>query len=96
MSGLTSLREESGWTGVFTRDHAEGALENGSYIVKQNAEPGDATPEGEYGTVLGSIEAPSEVTEAAGFADVKYVYFVEWNHSPQKAVAVMDRKVRIY
>lgn len=78
------LREEEGWTGWFTRDHAEGALANGTRIVKSAYEDGDANPLGAKGVIVGSFRITNERP---------VLYFVEWEDYPRCAVGVMDWKI---
>lgn len=81
------IKYHPGWKGAFTREHAPGALANGTRIVKDNSEPGDSTPDGTPGVVLGSISHP-EVQSGAIF------YFIEWAYAPRIAVGTMGFKVR--
>jgi hypothetical protein len=81
---LEPPREEPGWTGAFTRQQAPGALfANTSRIKKDKGEPGDTTPVGTEGTVLGSYYLPER-----GFG-----YFVEWDDKPRVAVFVVGWKL---
>lgn len=75
--------EEAGWVGGFTREQAEGAIQNGSTIVKVWSERGDTHPVGTKGTVLGSIHHPQ----------LGYLYFVEWETLPRVAVGVIGEKI---
>lgn len=83
---------EPGWTGFFTRRQAEGAIPNGTRIVKACDEPGDAHTIGALGTILGSIGTPPEWLPEH-LRKVKYAYFVEWDDMPKAAVGVMDFKI---
>lgn len=87
------LGEEDGWVGVFTRDQVEGAIPNGTRIVKARRESGDATTIGTQGTVLGSIDAASLGQQAPDGTPVTYVYFVEFDSRPRVAVGIMDWKI---
>lgn len=94
-----NVRSEPGWMGAFTRDHAEGAIPNGARIVKLDGEPGDSTPSGTEGTVLGSIDARlPELRAEARRQGVRppdaYWYFVEWSNRPRVAVGLMDWKIK--
>lgn len=82
-----TLREEPGWYGVFTRSQVEGAIPNGTRIVKSMCQPGDANPVGTHGTVLGSL--PTDKVPGGGS-----FYFVEWDTSPKYAVGVRGAKIR--
>jgi hypothetical protein len=79
-----------GYAGVFTRDQAEGAIPNGTRIVKRNSAQSDSQPDGALGVVLGSIKSPAELHASRGVA---YCYFVEWDALPRVAVGVVDRKI---
>jgi hypothetical protein len=72
-----------GWTGLFTRQQAEGALPNKTRISKVRTEAADGHPIGTQGTVLGSISHP----------DVGMGYFVEWDPHPRTAVFVVSWKI---
>ena len=76
------LREESGWDGAFTRRQAEGAVPNGTAIVKVRSERGDAHRDGTPGVVLGSFRDADQL-----------IYFVEWAPRPRVAVGCMSWKI---
>lgn len=80
-----SIEEHPGYTGVFTRQQAEGAIPNGISIVKVWDEAGDFHKIGDTGTVLGSIYCP--------IYGVKFFYWVEWDDTPKYAVVVVDKKI---
>jgi hypothetical protein len=77
------FQNEEGWSGAFTRNQVEGALRNGTRIVKDKSEPGDATLDGTPGVVLGSLTHDGVIC-----------YFIEWAHSPRVAIGCMGNKVR--
>jgi hypothetical protein len=78
------IRHEPGWYGAFTRQQAPEALfKNEQRIKKALGEPGDGTPIGTIGTILGSLYAP----------ELGVVYFVEWNNRPRVAVSVVAWKI---
>lgn len=79
------LREYDGYFGAFTRDTARGAWPNGTRIRKAVSEPGDSTPTGTEGTVLGSL----------GHPDVGLFYFVEWDNKPRIAVGTISAKLAL-
>lgn len=81
------FREEAGWVGHFTRGQASGALPNGTRIVKTRSEPGDGTPDGTPGVVLGSFSHPA-------IQDGAIMYFLEWASKPRVAVGAIHWKVR--
>lgn len=85
-----SFGPEPGWEGYFTRHQADGAIPNGTRIIKVHDEPGDAHPRGALGTVLGSMVSPPEVAHLSEFA-----YFVEWDDMPYHAVAVVSAKIGV-
>lgn len=86
VAGKAGLREYPGFVGVFTRKQYELAeFANGSRVRKSGSEPGDDHPNGSLGTVLGSIGTPS----APGIV----MYFVAWDRSPNRAIAVMKQKL---
>lgn len=84
---LGTINNEPGWTGAFTRNQTEGAISNGTRIVKTNSEDGDATPDGTPGIVLGSVSDPTIMNGII-------CYFIEWAHKPRVAVGCMETKVR--
>ena len=85
-----------GYEGLFTRDQADGALPNGTRIVKANSERGDAHPDGSLGTILGSFARPPDLTgrERADWAEIKFCYFVEFDAAPRVAIGTLDKKIR--
>lgn len=82
---LPHIRHERGWLGAFTREQEPTALyPNGARIQKARSEPGDSTPLGTMGTVLGSVRDP----------DKAYCgYFVEWDNRKCVAVLVVEWKL---
>lgn len=84
MRGI-ELREETGWTGAFTRNQLLGAWSNGTRVTKMASKEGDGVPNGTPGTVLGSLAYPGST---------KVLYFVEWSVLPRVAVAVMGSRIR--
>lgn len=96
------LKTEVGWYGVFTRRQADGAIPNGTRIVKAASEKGDSQRVGALGTVLGSLAFPPGAAEEAKAElrakglephDVAFAYFVEWDALPRHAVGIMDWKI---
>jgi hypothetical protein len=66
------------------RDQAAEALyPNGTRVLKDKGEPGDATPIGTKGLVLGSISHP----------EMGVGYFVEWDDKPGVPIFVVERKL---
>jgi hypothetical protein len=80
-----NIRNHPGYLGAFTRDSVEGAIPNGTRIVKAKQEADDATPLGTEGVVLGSIFA-ANISESP-------MYFVEWANKPKFAVGVIGWKI---
>lgn len=78
------LKEEIGWVGVFTREQ-HGALRNDTRVKKDRGDPGDLTPIGTEGTVLGSVYHPGIGT----------IYFIEWDNRPRHAVGVVAWKLSL-
>lgn len=85
---------ERGWIGAFTRDQAEGAIPNGTVIVKCASEDEDGNPNGALGVVLGSIDGMLFDREMCKRFDARFMYWVEWQMRPRAAVAVVDRKIK--
>lgn len=79
----TVLQQEQGWTGMFTRARARGALPNGMRVVKAASEPFDIHEAGATGNILGSLQA-----------DGALIYFVEWDDRPRFAVGTMAWKIQ--
>lgn len=86
------LNIEPGWTGMFTRQQAEGALSNGTRVAKINSENGDGHQDGAEGTILGSI-GPADADIQAEFG-AEFAYFVEWDDQPKTAVGITSNRVR--
>lgn len=85
---------------VYIPGQADGAIPNGTRIIKNNARPGDSTPEGTLGTVISSLDVPRREAEAIFAAGksravVKHLYFVEWDDKPGLAVATADDKIGV-
>ena len=79
------IRNYPGYLGSFTRRQADGAISNGTTIVKVAAdEAGDIHPVGTRGVVLGSIRHPT-----AGI-----FYFIEWDPRPGLATGCVAFKIR--
>lgn len=95
--------EEPGMLGAFTREQAPGAIPNGTRIVKHYAEAWDANPVGAHGVVLGSMMDDQlgllvgELLAPAlrnGNTNSKYLYFIEWDNNPGRAVVVLGAKIK--
>jgi hypothetical protein len=83
---IDSIRNWPGYTGAFTRNEVLGAWRNGTRVVKQKSEAGDAHPDGSLGTVLGSMADKK-------FMDGLVFYFIEWDAKPRFAVGTVGWKV---
>jgi hypothetical protein len=78
------IRNEDGWHGAFTRNSVRQAVfARGERIYKARHEPGDSTPVGTSGFVLGSIYLP----------EWGVGYFVEWSNRPRSAIFVVQAKI---
>lgn len=60
---------------AFIAGQAEGAIPNGSRVVKQNSEKGDGHPNGTQGIVYSSLATPAEMVEDGWDP---FFYFVDW------------------
>lgn len=89
---MFNINNEPGWYGSFTRDQAEGAIPNGSRIVKCNSEEGDAHVDGTPGIVLGSFMAAA--ADTSGLGNV-ICYFIEWAPKPRIAIGTLHFKIRM-
>lgn len=78
------IKYEEGYYGAFTREQAEGAIPNGTRIIKTNSEKGDGRQDGVGGVVLGSMDG----------GDMGICYFVEWDDAPKFAVGVIALKIK--
>ena len=85
------LEHRSGWTGAFTSQQAEGALPNGSRIMKIDQSADDGAPRGTRGTVLGSLDAANHDLDPGTHG--KFFYFVEWDTMPRVAVTCIGSKL---
>lgn len=81
------LIEEPGLVGWFTRAQAPGAIANGTRLVKCASEPGDITPVGTHGEVVGSV-GPFQHDGQEMLA-----YFVRWDDKPNVVVFAIGWKV---
>jgi hypothetical protein len=95
---FTEQPTEPGWTGIFTRHEAAGAIPNGERIVKATFEEGDSQPIGAPGTVLGSLPTMPAIADEAKERGIRppdaYWYFIEWDARPRWALSVVDWKIR--
>ena len=79
--------------GFDTRGQAEGAIPNGSEILKCNSEINDTHQDGTIGIVCGSIELPEGVIPKEAKSLIRgnpYGYFIEWKNSPIRAMLGHD------
>ena len=84
ISDLYAVRPHKGWHGVFTTEEFDGAIPNGTRVVKCMWEPKDGHPMGAKARVLGSI----------GHPEVGIGYFVEFEEHPRVAVFIQAVKIR--
>jgi hypothetical protein len=70
----------------YTTDQAEGAISNGTKVVKVRSEKGDTNPVGTTGVVIGSMGGQLHGKPIIG-------YFVFWDHAPGVPVFVADFKI---
>lgn len=84
---------------VFTEQEAPGALANGTMVKKADGEPGDGTPYGTVGVVVGSLahDLPIEDDKLAQlprrYRDTRFAYFIEWVGRPNEVVGIIDKKI---
>lgn len=88
-----SIKEHPGYIGLFSKEQAEGAIPNGTPIVKSWCEVGDSHDIGQTGTVLGSILVPEDLVPKKLSLDSKYFYWVEWDDIPRRAVGILGKKI---
>jgi hypothetical protein len=82
---VLGIRNYPGYMGSFTRRQADGAIPNGTVIVKIAVdEGGDIHPIGTRGAVLGSIRHPT----------LGYFYFIEWDPRPGLASGCQGYKIK--
>jgi hypothetical protein len=95
--------EEEGLVGVFTREHADGAIPNGSVVEKINATDSDLAPEGAKGIIVGSLDAEEHshhIGEMTGTPHdreegEKFVYFVQWEIAQPLVVGIRETRVKL-
>lgn len=88
------MRNHPGYFGAFTTRQAEGALPNGTRIRKSWSEPGDTTPVGTEGVVLGSLPCPNKLPDKPDLPESGgFFYFVEWDNRPKTAIGMVARKI---
>lgn len=64
-------------TGIVTvTAQAEGAWPNGAQVRKINSEPGDRSPDGTVGQIVGSLDVRDQGREA------NFCYFITWTDFP--------------
>lgn len=81
------LREFDRYRGA----QAEGAIPNGTRIVKTASERGDFQQDDSRGTVIGSMTLPAATERRTG---VRYFYFVTWDRAPHVTSGVASFKIR--
>ena len=70
---------------------AEGAIPNGTRIVKVFAEEGDGHQVGDEGVVFSSVATPEGMKEQ--FPEVDYMYWIVWDDMPSLPIAVSSHKI---
>ena len=75
---------------VYTTNQAEGAYLNGSIVEKVSFEENDAHEPGMRGIVIGSMGP----TDFEG-RDNTYAYFVRWDDSKDRVIAVSSWKIKL-
>lgn len=90
---MITMRSWPGYTGDFTRDQAEGAIPNGTTVVKTKSEEGDTNPNGSLGTVLGSIDTEKIDPALSKKYGARFFYFIEWQARPKVAFGVAGFKI---
>lgn len=88
------IANEDGWIGAFTRQQAEGAIPNGTTIVKVNSAEGDRRSDGALGVVLGSIDGSLIDPDVVKHVGARVMYFVEWRGFPRHAVSIVETRIR--
>lgn len=61
--------------------------------MKQRSEDASETPDGSSGVVLGSISTAGLHVNVPEHLTSDFFYFVEWDHSPGKAVGCISAKL---
>ncbi len=87
------LRDWPGYTGKFVRDHALGAISNGTRITKISSWVGDPIRDGELGTILGSVDLVKATPSLAAEFKAQYLYFIEWDSAPGHVASVRDFRI---
>ncbi len=81
---------------VMIPGEAEGAIPNGTRIIKNAIEVGDGHKVGALGTVLAS-HGPLGFKNREGVERTDYGYFIEWDDTPGVPVFVCGYKIeRLY
>ena len=76
-----------GYAGEFSRQHAEGAIPNGTLIFSKVGHVA--------GIVLGSVDGMEVDKELCERKNVRFGYWIEWNDWPRTAYFVIDRKIKV-
>jgi hypothetical protein len=84
MAEVLNIQDHPGYTGAFTTDEANGAMKNGTRVMKFTSEAGDLTPTGTHGSIRGSLY----------YQDTGYFYFIEWDNKPKTVVGCTGFKLR--
>lgn len=74
----------------FTTNEAEGAIRNGTRVVKVGREAGDSHDDGAPARVIGSLGP----IPFRGMTEV-YGYWVEWDDMPEVPVFIVGHRIRV-
>jgi hypothetical protein len=82
---ISTFKREDGWgKGAFTRTQADGAIPNGTRVIKVNASAYDPHQDGDKATVIGSFATGGAIG-----------YFVEWDDMLRAACLVADYRLKV-
>lgn len=97
LAGITAnpeIKNGPEYLGAYTKNQAEGAIPNGTRIVKCFSPPSDSRPVGSTGTVIGSLDVPEDVPGVPFSNPGGYFYFVEWDEMRGVAVGCTGVKIK--
>jgi hypothetical protein len=73
---------------------ADGAIPNGSRVIKCNSEEGDMNKDGTTGTVVSSIATPEDMRAEEEFKGIEFFYFVRWDSAPDVPIGITGNRIR--
>jgi hypothetical protein len=73
---------------------ADGAIPNGSGVIKCNSEEGDMNEDGATGTVVSSIATPETMRAEEQFKGIEFFYFVRWDSAPDIPIGITGNRIR--